>query len=144
MLLATVMICMTACGKEEENNMNFSVIAYNVPEIREQEKLEASLRQCLENVEERVRLLYFKEQLEEDLKNEKAVEVRYSQPETIHSKRYGSITVERIIVFGSGRLKTEDTAEYIPIVTVDDEEVAVWYCRYMSDGSVLKFLHKIS
>jgi hypothetical protein len=131
-VLIIAVFLLTGCAQKESDNMDFSL---NVE--GDEILIEKTLRHCLENAEERMRLLYFKEDFEADLQNEKTVEIKYDQTQTIQTA-VGEIQADRIILFGSGRLRADSTAEYIPIVTVHGEEISVWNCRW-DDEKIFTF-----
>ncbi|RIJ69381.1 hypothetical protein [Rummeliibacillus sp. POC4] len=152
LVLGLIAIALLAsCSKQAQRNvegdqLNFLLnvqpnkgINYNQVEQKEIEKV---LRKCVENTQERMRLLYFSEDLSEDLKSEKAISIAYNESKTIQSKQLGAIEVDRVILFLSGRLQADDSGLYIPIVTVHDGDVSVWYFQGVDEVQSLLSLLK--
>lgn len=73
---------------------------------------------------------YFtKEELTEDLAHEQAVEVRFEKPTTLENEQFGTLSVDSLIVFTSGRFAANFSRTHIPIIVVHEEVVTVWYCQ---------------
>lgn len=137
-------VLLTGCGQERGDVMEFSVSHHNSSveqelSREEQTSKEEQLRDLLENAAERVRLLYFQEELEEDLLKEQAITVQYDESQTIDSDVVGTIEFDRIIIFGSGRLKADNKAEYVTVITTNEAEIALWNCLW-SDLSEFDFV----
>lgn len=120
--------------KEAEITMEQSIVLHNggmlIPDAPESESIEQQIASCLENAEERVRLLYFREDLDADLVNEQAIEIIYKEAKVFHSPIFGDISADRLIVFGSGELAADFSAPLFPIVTMDGDAIAIWHCSW--------------
>jgi len=125
-------------SKIEGEDLGFSVKIYSKGKsssaIEDEAKIESVVRQCLKNTTERMRLLYFAEELEADLKKEQAIEVSYKDKILVDSDYMGELGVDRVIIFQSGRLKADNDSEYIPVITVNDSEISVWTCKWKGIG----------
>jgi len=125
LLFTFVFIWMAGCGKEDETKMGFSIIGYGMEDV--ENTWESSIQTCITNIEENVRLIYLMEELDEDLKKERAIEVKYNVPQVIKIKNGNKIMVERAIIFFDGRLKVDPSASYVPIVIVASGVITVWH-----------------
>lgn len=127
LFIVTACFLIAGCsGKQaapKGEQVNFSIVVHGNEgkeySKEEQLEIEQALRKASGN--EPLRLLYFYEEFEEELSQERAIEIRYNEPKTI-----GSIKAERVVVFLSGRLKIDASSENNSIVTVHGHEVKVW------------------